>query len=110
MHGQGIFTFGNGDIYVGEFANNKCNGYGTYTFNSGVWAGGVFEGDWLNNKMHGLGTFTFANGDKYEGEFSRNKITKIIITFFISSPSYILLHFSKHIQIHFKKKKINKRS
>ena len=35
-HGQGTYTFSNGDQYVGEFRDNKMHGHGTYTHADGA--------------------------------------------------------------------------
>jgi hypothetical protein len=32
-------------------------------------AGGVYEGEWQDNKRHGQGTCTSADGDEYKGEW-----------------------------------------
>ena len=31
FNGQGVYTWSNGDKYVGEFKNDQFNGQGTYT-------------------------------------------------------------------------------
>ena len=40
MHGKGIYTYANGDIYEGEFKNGKKNGIGRFK-----WINGDKEGD-----------------------------------------------------------------
>ena len=35
-HGQGTFTFRDGDKYVGEFKDGKMDGQGTFTYPDGV--------------------------------------------------------------------------
>ena len=44
MNGRGTYKFANGDVYVGEFRDNKRNGKGTLSYadgrpplDSGVW-------------------------------------------------------------------------
>ena len=49
MHGKGKLFTSKGNIYEGEFKNNKAEGYGIF-YNS--------------------------NGDKYEGKFKNNKIER----------------------------------
>ena len=85
----GKYTWTNGDIYEGEWVNNKRTGKGKYTWVSGdvyegdfvdgkrtgygkcTWLNGngfkFYEGEWLNGDMHGTGTMTFYGGDIYEG-------------------------------------------
>jgi hypothetical protein len=90
--GNGLILFPNGDLYVGQYKNNKRNGMGTYrykngTFYTGEWVdnkrtgkgrivypdGGRYYGDWINNAKSGSGTFTYANGDQYVGAWRSDK-------------------------------------
>ena len=32
-------------------------------------AGDVYEGQWKDEKMHGKGVYTYHNGDQYDGEW-----------------------------------------
>ena len=86
-HGNGAYTWGNGDHYEGEFAEDRPNGKGKYQFangdvyegdvSAGVVAGrGVYitksgdriEGSFTDGKPNGAGIYRFASGDRYEGE------------------------------------------
>ena len=69
MHGQGTYTYTNGDKYVGKYKNDKRQGRGTYTYTNGD----KFVGKYKDDKRHGRGIFTTANGYKYVGEFKDNK-------------------------------------
>ena len=51
-----------------------CHGQGKYTWNDGD----KYDGKWKNGKENGFGTFTWANGDKYVGEFKDSKPWNII--------------------------------
>ena len=44
-------------------------GLGTYKFANG----NVYEGEWNDDKSHGKGTYIFKNGNKYVGEFKNGK-------------------------------------
>ena len=44
-HGNGYYTYKNGDFYSGHFTNGKKQGKGTYTFNDGQEYVGEFEDD-----------------------------------------------------------------
>ena len=68
-HGQGTYTFANGEKFVGKFKDDKRNGQGTFTFASGD----EYVGEWKANKRHGQGTVTFASGDEYVGEYRDDK-------------------------------------
>ena len=65
MCGNGRFIHANGDVYTGEFEDNKANGKGVYEQASGEW----YEGFWSNDKPHGQGKQVLANGSIFEGEF-----------------------------------------
>ena len=68
MHDQGTHTYANGDKYVGKWKDNNMHGLGTYT-----WANGAkYVGNWRDNKRSGQGTTTHA-GHKYVGEWEDNK-------------------------------------
>lgn len=58
MCGQGRKIFANGDYYVGEFSNNVANGYGVFRDIKG----GIYEGDWKDEKQHGFGKEIWNNG------------------------------------------------
>jgi hypothetical protein len=49
MHGQGTYTWANGDKYVGGWKDNKKYGQGTLTYTDGT----VKEGLWKNDKFLG---------------------------------------------------------
>ncbi len=61
------FFYPNGDMYLGNIADDKKHGYGTYTSTSGS-----YMGEWQNDMKHGKGTFCYKNGDKYEGHYKNN--------------------------------------
>ena len=63
-HGQGTYTYVNGDKYVGEFQDDKRNGQGIYTYANG----NKYVGEYKDGVSHGQGTFTWADGGKYVGE------------------------------------------
>jgi hypothetical protein len=55
----------NGNIYEGEFKNNKFNGKGIYKFQ----CGDVYVGSFIDGLKNGKGKFEYYNGNFYEGEF-----------------------------------------
>lgn len=48
--------------YVGDWANDKKDGYGTNYFRNGD----EYEGEWFEGKMSGWGRMTYADGSVYE--------------------------------------------
>ena len=58
-------SFANGEVYEGEYKDDKKHGQGKRT-----WAdGNVYEGEWKDHKKHGQGKYTWADGEVYEGEY-----------------------------------------
>lgn len=73
-HGKGELFWGNGDVYMGNFANDMREGHGTLIFaaeSSGD--GGEYVGEWHRNLMHGSGTWRYPNGEMYVGEYKAGK-------------------------------------
>ena len=54
QHGQGTYTYPDGDKYVGEHKDGEMNGQGTYTWSDG----GKYVGESKDNEMW--------NGTKYD--------------------------------------------
>lgn len=91
-NGLGQTLFPNGDVYVGEYVDNKRHGTGTYFFAddgiiyTGRWRdnlrdgvgrcvypdGGRYYGNWNHDKKHGEGRYTYPDGGAYSGEWSRD--------------------------------------
>jgi hypothetical protein len=55
---KGAIKYRNGDVYKGEYNNNKRNGRGYFRT-----ANGEYSGDWKNDLKHGGGSYRWANGD-----------------------------------------------
>ena len=68
-HGNGKMTFAaTGDVYEGQFYEDKLTGTGTFTYANGD----VYSGALQDSLKQGFGIFTFENGNKYEGNFDKD--------------------------------------
>ena len=72
--GHGILKRTNGNVYDGEFKDDRRHGKGKLTWAAGTMHGGdIYEGEYKEGLMNGKGKLTFTNGDIYEGEFKDGK-------------------------------------
>ena len=65
----GRFDWWDGEHYIGEFRDNKRNGFGTNQYVGGR----AYRGMWVNDKQQGKGTEFMPDGSVYVGEFFNNK-------------------------------------
>jgi len=70
-HGYGITQMSNGDIYRGEYRNDKRNGYGTYIYDTSM-NEEYYEGHFVNNKRDGYGIYTYRDKSVYSGWWKEN--------------------------------------
>ena len=53
MHGQGVYKWGDGRIFMGAYVDDRKSGNGIY-----LWADGrAYNGEWLAGKQHGTGFY-----------------------------------------------------
>ncbi|MDF1698737.1 MAG: caspase family protein [Saprospiraceae bacterium] len=57
----GIYNYGDGTRYIGEFKNGIPDGIGRCEFKNGD----LYEGEWKKHAPHGKGILTFASGKKH---------------------------------------------
>ena len=64
--GKGKINFNNGDIYEGDFENNKFNGEGHYIWKKN---GHEYIGQYLNGQFNGKGFYKWGNEEYYKGDY-----------------------------------------
>lgn len=72
--GFGIYYYNNGDIFLGEWFNDKFNGSGHYLFANGkliiiIFIGERYSGVLSEGLKHGHGKYYYLNGNTYEGDW-----------------------------------------
>ena len=94
--GKGILKNAKGNLYVGDFVDNKRHGYGELDTNrlhyKGQFLGDRFngkgiihfkieghdyDGDFRDNEINGNGVFRWTNGDVYDGQMTRGKMNGV---------------------------------
>ncbi|XP_030631406.1 junctophilin-1b [Chanos chanos] len=60
------------ESYMGEWKNDKRNGFGVSERSNGM----KYEGEWTNNKRHGYGCTMFPDGTKEEGKYKNNVLVR----------------------------------
>ncbi len=67
--GFGKMQYGNGDVYEGEFYDDKREGFGIYQWKTGE----KFLGESIANLFTGFGVMEFSDGTKYIGQFKNGE-------------------------------------
>ena len=76
MCGIGKYTFDDGDYHIGEYADDKKNGYGIMHYLS---KNELYQGEYKNDKKNGFGEIVDTNTGKtkekgkYEDNVLKNK-------------------------------------
>ena len=94
LNGKGRIEYPSGEIYEGNFIEQKRNGFGNYKFKNGD----QYIGEWLNDKPNGKGKYKWANGDVYHGDFEESFQTGKGIFEFKGGEKYVgeFLNSEKH--------------
>ena len=69
-HGEGKYTYVNGDVYDGEWRHGRKHGTGTYTFAA---TGSHYYGQWKHGRQLGYGELVHSN-HKYYGRFKNSQV------------------------------------
>jgi hypothetical protein len=65
-HGEGVYTYANGDCFIGSYFKSKKHGPCKSTYPNGDWLTATFEHDDLEGTIH----YNFLNGDTLSGDYS----------------------------------------
>ncbi|XP_010892351.1 junctophilin-1b isoform X2 [Esox lucius] len=60
------------ESYMGEWKNDKRNGFGVSERTNGM----KYEGEWINNKRHGYGCTIFPDSTREEGKYKNNVLVR----------------------------------
>ena len=80
-HGRGIYSFKNGDTYLGFWKDDKFNGEGIYLFLNGD----VYQGKFVEGRKHGRGTYKYKSGTLYNGEWVKDKKSGFGIHYYLKN-------------------------
>lgn len=70
MDGRGIYTWEDGNIYEGNWRENKMSGFGVFRWPDGK----EYKGQFQDNQMEGKGKMKAKNGNLYEGIWMDGKM------------------------------------
>jgi len=70
IQGEYRVTYVNGEVYEGEYVDERRHGIGEYHYLDGS----IYEGEFFKNKRQGFGIVTRDDGSLYEGEWDRDFI------------------------------------
>ncbi len=70
IQGEYRVTYQNGEVYEGQYVDERRHGIGEYHFLDGS----IYEGEYFKNKRQGFGVFTILDKSVYEGEWDRDYI------------------------------------
>ena len=68
--GQGRCTYANGDVYEGQWREDKRSGRGWVQFKDSSF----YEGEFVADMMEGQGKYRFSHGDVFEGNESASRL------------------------------------
>jgi len=69
MHGRGLYLWGDGRKYDGEYKEDKKCGFGIYLWSDGR----CYEGFWDNGKQCGKGKYILPDGTKKMGDWDQGR-------------------------------------
>jgi hypothetical protein len=84
------YYWNSGHKYIGSWSAGLRNGGGTlYFYKLAADLGDLYEGNWVNDKMEGKGIYYYSNGERYEGELKSDKVNGTGTYFYADGSKYI---------------------
>lgn len=65
MHGEGTLITASGDIYSGQWVQNRKEGQGTYKFSDGKQS---YQGEFKEDQANGRGKMVYPDDSEYNGQ------------------------------------------
>lgn len=84
MSGQGIYEWGSGEKYIGDWLDTKMNGKGIYYWSDGSY----YVGEWKENTKTGWGILKNSSGNMYIGEWNQNILSGRGIRYWPNGEKY----------------------
>lgn len=94
-HGKGKYYYIKGELYIGDWYQNKKHGKGLYFYENGK----RYTGDFMNNMKHGEGHIDEEDGSYYIGKFFENNKDNLGEYFDANTEQKFLLQYEKGKQI-----------
>jgi hypothetical protein len=83
-HGRGVYTFSNGDVYLGFWKEDRFHGDGIYLFAKGD----RYQGKFTEGRKHGRGVYQYRSGAVYDGEWLKDRKSGFGMHFYGGSEKY----------------------
>lgn len=71
--GEGKMTFPSGDVYHGEWKDNKFNGTGTYKYKK---SDDIYSGGFLDGQKDGKGVYEFSDASRLDGIWEKGNFSQ----------------------------------
>ncbi|CCW70135.1 unnamed protein product [Phytomonas sp. Hart1] len=95
-HGFGMMRYYNGDVYQGNWVNNRRHGNGKFLKSDGE----IYEGMWERDERHGAGTIQYIDGNCFKGMLEHNLRSGEGMMIFTNGDQYYGNFAKNHIDGH----------